>query len=85
MIIVTFLAGISFLPRMLRTTFPPLAATASTNLSIPPSLKQVPAAPGRKLPLRGRIWGACLPPWPNYGRSRGDISVRNRRNRGQNL
>jgi hypothetical protein len=66
MIIVTFLAGFSFLPRVLRVGgFPPAPVMVSIAS---PDLKQ--AAPGRKLPLRGRIWGTFIPPWPNYGRTR---------------
>jgi hypothetical protein len=79
MIVVTFLAGISFLPRVVRTGF------ASTQLAMAsPALKQLSVEPGRKLPLRGRIWGTFIPPWPNYGRTRRETpadSSQDRRNR----
>jgi hypothetical protein len=58
----TVLTGIRCRPRGERTGPPAPAAT-----SFAPPLKSS-AKP--RLPLRGRIWGAVIPPWPNYSSRR---------------
>ncbi len=71
MIAAVFTIGAGFRPRLSRRIGARSAGGSAPVSSPLPTLKSEAASPARKLPLRGRIWGTFLPPWPNYGPRRG--------------
>jgi len=66
----TFLAGISVRLKRARVHRSQPPASGERPLPLPLSAAALKAGGQHRLPWRGRIWGAFIPPWPNYGARR---------------
>ncbi len=61
----TYLAGIPGRLTRVRRRQP-----AGEEMPLPLSAATLKAGGNHRLPWRGRIWGAFIPPWPNYASRR---------------